>query len=78
MGNSIKSTILALLRDVIVFVPASIIIATISKSIVTMLWTAVIADIVAAIIGFIFVMTEIRKYEKSWRDGIRKGKIVVW
>ena len=63
MGNSVKSTILALLRDVIVFVPASIIIATISRSIVTMLWAAVISDVVAAIVGFVFVSTEIYKLE---------------
>ena len=59
-----KSTILALLRDVIVFVPVSILIAMISKSIVTMLWAAVISDLVAAIVGFIFVSTEIHKLEK--------------
>ena len=64
MGNSMKSTILALLRDVIVFVPVSILIAMISKSIVTMLWAAVISDLVAAIVGFIFVSTEIHKLEK--------------
>ena len=32
MGNSMKSTVLALLRDVIIFVPASIIIASITRS----------------------------------------------
>ena len=64
MGNSVKSTVLALLRDVIIFVPASIIIASISKSIVTMLWAAVISDVIAAIIGFVFVQTEIKKCEK--------------
>ena len=64
MGNSVKSTILALLRDVIVFVPASILIAMVSRSIVTMLWAAVISDLVAAIVGFIFVSTEIHKLEK--------------
>ena len=63
MGNSVKSTLLALLRDVIVFVPASIIIATISRSIVTLLWAAVVSDVVAAVVGFIFVRTEIRKLE---------------
>lgn len=65
MGNSVKSTILALLRDVIIFVPASLIIATISGSIVTMLWAAVVSDVIAAVIGFIFVRTEIRKFEKK-------------
>lgn len=65
MGNSLKSTVLALLRDVFIFVPASIIIATISKSIVTMLWAAVISDVIAAIIGFLFVQSEIRKFERQ-------------
>ena len=64
MGNSVKSTVLALLRDVVIFVPASIIIATLSKSIVTMLWAAVISDVIAAIIGFIFVQSEIKKCER--------------
>ena len=64
MGNSVKSTILALLRDVIVFVPASIIIAIISKSIVTMLWAAVISDVIAAIVAYIFVSTEIHRLER--------------
>lgn len=61
MGNSAKSTILALLRDVLVFVPASIILAMISKNIVTMLWAAVISDVAAAIVGFFFLRTEIHK-----------------
>ena len=64
MGNSMKSTVLALLRDVIIFVPASIIIASITRSIVTMLWAAIISDIIAAIIGFILVQSEIKKCEK--------------
>lgn len=61
MGNSVKSTILALLRDVVVFVPASIILASVSGSIVTMLWAALISDVVSAIVGFLFVRFEIRK-----------------
>lgn len=65
MGNSVKSTVLALLRDVIVFVPASIVIAMISKSIVTMLWAAVISDVISAIIGFLFVSAEIHRFEKK-------------
>lgn len=59
MGNSVKSTILALLRDVIIFVPASIILAMLSKSIVTMLWAAVISDVIAAIVGFLSVRSEL-------------------
>ena len=55
---------LILLRDVVIFVPASIIIATLSKSIVTMLWVAVISDVIAAIIGFMFVQSEIMRCER--------------
>ena len=60
MGNSFKSTLLALLRDVIIFVPASIILASISHSIVTMLWAAVISDVITAFIGLIFMRNTIR------------------
>lgn len=52
MGNSVKSTVLvllALLRDVIIFVPVSILIAMMSKSIVTMLWAAVISDVIGLV-----------------------------
>ena len=61
----VKSTILALLRDVIIFVPASIVIAAVSKSIVTMLWAAVISDVIAAGTGFLFVSSEIHHLEKA-------------
>ena len=64
-GNSVKSTILALLRDVIIFVPTSIVIAAVSKSIVTMLWAAVISDVIAAGTGFLFVSSEIHHLEKT-------------
>ena len=65
MGNSVKSTVLALLRDVIVFVPASIILALISKNIVTMLYAALISDVVAAAFGILFVAKEIRKWDRE-------------
>ena len=68
MGSSVKSTVLALLRDVIIFVPASIILASLSKSIVTMLWAAVISDIIAAIVGFLFVRTELHPYPVAFRQ----------
>ena len=70
MGNSVKSTILALLRDVVIFVPASLIIAYFSKSIVTMLWAAVISDAVACVFAFLFVSSEIHKYEKELKQGL--------
>ena len=61
MGNSVKSTILALLRDVVVFVPASILLASVSGSIVTMLWAAMISDVISAVVGFMFTRSEIVK-----------------
>ena len=60
MGNSVRSTLLALLRDVIIFVPASIILASVSHSIVTMLWAALISDVISAVIGFVFLMKTLK------------------
>ena len=60
MGNSFKSTLLALLRDVIIFVPASIVLAAVSHSIVTMLWAAVTSDVISAVNGFIFIRNTIK------------------
>ncbi len=64
MGSSLKSTLLSLARDVIFFVPAIIIIAIISKNVVTMLWSAIIADILAFILGIILLKTELIKKDK--------------
>lgn len=63
MGSSIKSTILALVRDVIFFVPSIIIIANISHSVVTMLYSAIIADILAFITGVLLLKNEISKID---------------
>lgn len=65
MGESAKSTILALLRDVIAFVPASLILASLTHNIITMLWAAVISDVIAATVAFIFVSGTIRKLGKG-------------
>ncbi len=65
MGSSFKSTLLALSRDVIFFVPAIIIIALKSQSVVTMLWSAIIADILAFILGIILLKKEFKKLEKK-------------
>ena len=64
MGNSVKSTLLALLRDVIVFVPATTVLALVSHNIVTMLWAALISDVIAAAIAVIFVRGELKKFER--------------
>ncbi|MGN1379196.1 MAG: MATE family efflux transporter [Bacilli bacterium] len=61
MGSSFKSTLLALSRDVIFFVPSIIIIVTLSKSVVTMLWSAVVADVLAFILGIILLKFEFEK-----------------
>ena len=61
MGSSLKSTLLALARDVIFFVPAIIIIANLSHSVVTMLWSAIIADILAFFTGAILLKSELKK-----------------
>ena len=60
MGASFKSTLLALARDVIFFVPAIIILASQSKSVVTMLYSSVIADILAFITGVILLRSELK------------------
>ena len=65
LGKSGKSTLLALLRDVIVFVPASVILAVASKSIVTLLWAAIVSDVVAFIVAVVFVRGEMRKMKSK-------------
>ncbi len=60
MGSSFKSTLLALSRDVIFFVPSIIIIASISHSVVTMLWSAIIADVLSFILGLILLKSEFK------------------
>ena len=60
MGSSFKSTLLALARDVIFFVPAIIIIATLSHSVVTMLWSSIIADILSFILGILLLKSELK------------------
>ena len=64
IGKSGKSTLLALLRDVIIFVPSSIILATVSQNIVTMLWSALVSDAVSFVVAVIFLRAEMRKMKK--------------
>ena len=61
LGKSGKSTLLALLRDVIVFVPSSIILAVTSHNIITMLWASLISDVISFIFAIAFIMAETRK-----------------
>ena len=64
MGSSFKSTILALSRDVIFFVPAIVLIANLSRSVVTMLWSSIVADILAFITAVILLRIEFKKMNK--------------
>ena len=61
MGSGLKSTLLALSRDIIFSVPLFIIIANLSQSVVTMMWGAVIADILAGIVAIILIKIEFKK-----------------
>ncbi len=61
MGASLKSTILALSRDVVFFVPAIVLIANLTSSVVAMLWSAVVADFLAFITGVILLRSELKK-----------------
>ena len=65
LGKSGKSTLLALLRDVIVFVPSSIILALISHNIVTMLWVSLISDVISFIFAVAFIIAESKKFTRS-------------
>ena len=61
MGSSFKSTFLALARDVIFFVPTIIIIATLTHSVKDMLWSALVADILAFLTAILLLNSEIKK-----------------
>ena len=76
MGASLKSTILALARDVIFFVPAIIILAELSQSVVTMLWSAIIADILSFITGIVLLRNELKKVEKLKVQSNEKNKFL--
>ena len=74
MGSSLKSTILALARDVIFFVPSIILIASLSHSVVTMLWSAIIADILAFITGVILLKQEFKNMDKLTNESTTKDE----
>ena len=65
LGKSGKSTLLALLRDVIIFVPSSIILALISHNIVTMFWASLISDVISFIFAVIFIKAESKNETKN-------------
>jgi len=59
-GASKKSILLSVTRDVIFFVPTSIVIG-INFGLVPMLWSAIVADICAAIVSFTLVKSELKE-----------------
>ncbi|MGM9877906.1 MAG: MATE family efflux transporter [Bacilli bacterium] len=63
MGSSFKSTLLALARDVIFFVPSIIILANISNSVIVMLWSAIISDVLAFLTSIILLKSEFKKMD---------------
>ena len=65
MGSGIKSTILALSRDILFSVPLFIIISNISKSVVTMMWAALISDVLAFILTIVLLKLEFKKLDKK-------------
>lgn len=64
MGAGLKSTLLALSRDIIFSVPLFIIIANLSQSVVTMMWGAVIADTLAFIVTIVLINMEFKKLNR--------------
>lgn len=63
VGSPIKSTILSLLRDVIIIVPAMIILP-INLGIIGILYASIVSDIISIIITAIFLTIEFRKLNK--------------
>ncbi len=63
MGKSFSSTLLALSRDVLFFVPTILFIASKSHSVVTMLWSSVVADVFSFLLG-IFLLKKALKEPK--------------
>lgn len=65
IGNPIKATILSLVRDVIAFVPLTILLP-LALGINDILWSSVFADIIAIILTAILLLFEVRKMNKMF------------
>lgn len=65
IGNPIKATILSLVRDVIAFVPLTILLP-LALGINGILWSSVFADIIAIILTAILLLFEVRKMNKMF------------
>ena len=64
ISSPVKATILSLIRDVIVFVPLTILLP-IGLGIEGVLWAAPISDAIALVFTCILVFLELRKLEKN-------------
>ena len=67
IGKPIKSMILSLLRDIAIFIPALVILASI-YGVVGMLWAALIADIISFVVAAIILMNSNKKDKKIIAD----------
>ena len=63
IGKPVKSMILSLLRDIVIFIPTLIILARL-YGVVGMLWAALIADVVSFIIAIMILMNNDKKDKK--------------
>ena len=63
-GSSLKSMTLSILRDVILFAPALLILG-LNFGVVNMLWAALIADVLTMIFTIIFIRFEFKKLDKK-------------
>lgn len=64
MGKPFKSMIISLLRDIIIFIPSLIILASMN-GVVGMLWAALIADVISFIIAFSILFIDNKMQHKE-------------
>ncbi len=64
LGKPVKSMILSLSRDIVVFIPSLIILASI-YGVVGMLWAALIADVISFVLALIIVFNDNKKAGKE-------------
>ncbi len=64
ISSPVKATVLSLIRDVIIFVPLTILLP-IGLGIEGVLWAAPVSDTIAIIFTFILVFLEFKKLEKN-------------
>ena len=69
-GSSMKSMIVAVSRDVVFFVPSILIIGLATKSVVSMLWSSIITDVLSFILAVILVKTELNKMTRFCEEKV--------